>query len=121
MYVYFYSQDEEGPLKGPSLPLLRLRLYPTLQVTMAQKMTMSHLPVSYVVPQGPRSFCPKKKEQLIQANRDEQLLKRASQATSRPGDDNEDKWHSPSEPDIEAQARGILQDLDLTPQNHGHR
>ncbi|KAK5618969.1 hypothetical protein CRENBAI_006050 [Crenichthys baileyi] len=41
---------------------------------------------------------PRKKEQLIQANKE----RWAGQATSRPGDDNEDKWHSPVEPDIEA-------------------
>ncbi|MED6236396.1 hypothetical protein ATANTOWER_008530 [Ataeniobius toweri] len=61
-------------LKGPSLLLLGLRLYPLLQVTMVHKMKMgmTHLPIIYILKthemQG--SLCPKKKEQLIQANKE---------------------------------------------------
>ncbi|MEQ2309639.1 hypothetical protein AMECASPLE_000891 [Ameca splendens] len=57
--------------------------------------------------------------------RGKEILRWASQATSSPGDDNQDKGHSPGEPSIEAHVLhllgGILQDLDLTPQKHGHR
>ncbi|MEQ2230862.1 hypothetical protein ILYODFUR_033613 [Ilyodon furcidens] len=41
--------------------------------------------------------------------RGKQLSRLASRATSRPGDDNEDKRHSPGEPDIESQAPTFTQ------------
>ncbi|MED6236610.1 hypothetical protein ATANTOWER_011658 [Ataeniobius toweri] len=41
--------------------------------------------------------------------RGKQLSRGESQATSTPGDDNEDQWNSPGEPDIEAQAPTFTQ------------
>ncbi|MEQ2248177.1 hypothetical protein ILYODFUR_016630 [Ilyodon furcidens] len=41
--------------------------------------------------------------------RGKQLSRRVSQATATPRDDNEDKWHSPGEPDIEAEAPTFTQ------------
>ncbi|MED6248530.1 hypothetical protein ATANTOWER_001617, partial [Ataeniobius toweri] len=51
------TRQDNLALKGPSLSLLGLRLYLLLQVMIVQKTkkmrSMSLLPVSYVVPQGP--------------------------------------------------------------------
>ncbi|MED6252119.1 hypothetical protein ATANTOWER_007184 [Ataeniobius toweri] len=50
--------------------------------------------------------------------RGKQLWRRASQATSRAGDDIEDKWNSPGGPDIEAQAPTFTQRLPPGPRHH---
>ncbi|MEQ2297518.1 hypothetical protein AMECASPLE_035501 [Ameca splendens] len=50
------------------------------------------------------SYCPKTKHQLIQANKErERNLEVGKSGYLYLGDDNEDKWHSPGEPDIEVQ------------------
>ncbi|MED6240506.1 hypothetical protein ATANTOWER_022233 [Ataeniobius toweri] len=91
-------------VKEPSLPLLGLRLYLLLQdeeyEAPARHLHSASRPMKLKVASVPT----KRSSSSKSTKRGKQLSRQASQANSRPGDDNEDKWHSPGEPDIEAQA-----------------
>ncbi|MEQ2267323.1 hypothetical protein XENORESO_004434 [Xenotaenia resolanae] len=66
----------------------------------ARQLHIASRPMKHRVASVPR----KRSSSSKTTKRGKRLSRRASQATSRPSDDNKDKWHSPGEPDIEAQA-----------------
>ncbi|MEQ2231258.1 hypothetical protein ILYODFUR_037664 [Ilyodon furcidens] len=119
------SMQGHPATKKPCLPPLRLRPF-LLRVKMVQKKMRR---ISHPAHQLQSASRPVKRK-VASGSRNRSTSTRpvsrwVSKATPPPGDDSEDMWHSPGDPDTEPQALkfspSILQDPGLTRLKHGHR